>query len=188
MQNRRIFCATAAAATVALAGCDTPGGISTAESVDSKVDDAIELMHARLPYTRRIAEQASGMLVMPGIVKGGFVVGGSYGEGALRLADDDYGRSVTHYSFGSASIGFQAGFQKTSHAIFFMTPDALAGFRSRENWEIGADTEITVLDTGIKADVHTTISQRPIIAVVFSQSRLMAGASLEGAKYTPLVF
>ena len=182
--SRRV--AIAGAGALALAGCATGQSIETGAGVDANVDNAVALLYQRMPYARQIADRAAGMLVMPSIVKGGFVVGGAYGEGALRLAGDGFRQTADYYSFAAASIGYQAGLQKTSHALFFMTPGSLNRFRNSKNFEVGADAEVTVLDTGVKADLNTTVAQQPIIALVFSQAGLMAGASLEGAKYTKI--
>ncbi len=167
-----------------LAACASGSGINSAAGVDGSVDSAIKQMNERLPFTTDLMSRAAGMLIMPGIVKGGFIVGASYGEGALRLPADGYRSSAAYYSFGAGSVGFQAGLQKTAHALFFMTQDALDKFRRRQGWEAGVDAEVTVIDTGVKADVNTTAAQRPVLAVVFNQAGLAAGASLEGAKYT----
>ena len=186
MQTRRqaLLGIGALGAATGLAGCSSGGSLNSGESVDGSVNDAIRLMHDRLPFTRQIQDRAAGMLIMPGIVKAGFIVGASYGEGALRLKADGYRNTADYYSFGAGSVGYQAGLQKTAHALFFMTQGALAKFRASQGWEIGADAEVTVLDTGVKADLNTTQAQRPVLAVVFSQAGLLAGASLEGAKYT----
>lgn len=186
MQTRRQAMVLVGAAGMAgLAGC-APGssGLNSAASVDESVNFAIRTMNERLPFTQDLQNRAAGMLIMPGIVKGGFIVGAAYGEGALRLPGDGYRQSASYYSFGAGSVGFQAGLQKTAHALFFMTPAALTRFQQSKGWEAGVDAEVTVLDTGVKADVNTTAAQRPVLAVVFDQSGLAAGASLEGAKYT----
>ena len=49
--------------------------------------------------------QATGILIFPNIVKAGFLIGGQYGEGALRKG----GNTVGHYNITSASYGLQAG-------------------------------------------------------------------------------
>jgi lipid-binding SYLF domain-containing protein len=46
-----------------------------------------------------MVEKAIGILVFPGIVKGGFIVGGQYGEGAL-IKD---GKTVGYYNTVAAS-------------------------------------------------------------------------------------
>lgn len=184
MQTRRTVLMGLSAA--GLAGCSGGGSLNSGASVDESVNRAIVLMHDKLPFTRQIQDRAAGMLIMPGIVKAGFIVGASYGEGALRVAGDGYQRTADYYSFGAGSVGYQAGLQKTAHALFFMTPEALTKFRRSQGFEVGADAEVTVLDTGIKADLNTTAAQQPVLAVVFSQAGLLAGASLEGAKYSKI--
>lgn len=179
--NRRTF--LAGTGMLALGACSS-GSINSHSEVDAEVDSAVAMMHDRLPFSREMSERAVGILMMPGIYKGGFIVGGAYGEGALRLGRDQYRQTADYYSFAGASFGFQAGLQKTGHALFFMTESSLDKFRSSSNFEVGADAEVTLIDTGFKADLNTTIAQKPIVAVVFDQKGLLAGASLEGAKYT----
>ncbi|MEM0923375.1 MAG: YSC84-related protein [Pseudomonadota bacterium] len=185
MTPTRRFVTLGLAAT-ALAACQGGAPGNAPGTINARVDTAIDTMYARLPFTRTLANQAEGMLIMPGVVKAGFVVGAAYGEGALRLRNSGYRRTAQFYSFSSGSVGWQAGAQKTSHAIFFLTPDALATFRRRQGWEAGADAEVTLIDTGVKAEANTTNVQNPVVAVVFGQQGLLAGASLEGAKYTPI--
>ncbi|MEL6794609.1 MAG: YSC84-related protein, partial [Pseudomonadota bacterium] len=107
-------------------------------------------------------------------------VGGSYGEGALRIG----GVTDGYYSVAAASVGYQIGVQTTSHALFFMTEEALNGFRNSSGWELGADAEFTVPGDGISVNLDSTTARNPVIAVIFAQDGLLAGASLEGAKYT----
>ena len=185
MQTRRQ--AILGLGAVGLSACGTSGSLNSGASIDESVNQAQQQMYRVLPYTRDIAQRAAGVLIMPGIVKAGVIVGGAYGEGALRTAADGFQRTVQYYSFGSASVGYQLGLQKTKHALFFMTPAALTKFQASQGFEVGADAEVTLIDTGFKADLNTTELQQPILAVVFSQQGLLAGASLEGAKYTRLV-
>jgi lipid-binding SYLF domain-containing protein len=125
---------------------------------------------------------SKGVLVMPRVVKGGFIVGGEYGEGALRVG----GETVAYYSVAAASFGLQAGAQASKQAILFMTEDALAAFRASKGWEAGLDAEVTVIDQGLAAGLDTTTRAAPVIGIVFGETGLLAGASVEGAKYTKL--
>ncbi|WP_246209753.1 YSC84-related protein [Pikeienuella piscinae] len=152
----------------------------TAAEIDSNVDFALEKLFATVQGSRELAARARGVLVMPDVIKGGLIIGGSYGEGALRIN----GQTTGYYSVAAASIGYQIGVQKTSHALFFMTEAALEGFRRASGWELGADAEFTVPGDGISLGIDSTTAKSPIIAFVFAQDGLLAGASLEGAKYT----
>ena len=125
---------------------------------------------------------AKGVLVMPGITKAGFVVGGKYGQGALLVG----GKTVDYYSLAEGSVGWQIGAEKYDMVILFMTDEVLKKFRSSENWEAGVDAEITLITTGAEASVETLRSQHPIAGFIFSQKGLMGGVSIKGAKFTKI--
>ena len=103
--------------------------------------------------------------------------------GALRIG----GATDSYYSVAAASIGYQIGVQSTSHALFFMTEEALQKFRRSEGWELGADAEFTVPGDGISLNLDSTTIKSPVIAVIYAQDGLLAGASLEGAKYSRII-
>lgn len=167
----------AAATAALLAG---PAAAESAQEIRENVALAEETLYRDVAGARELAERAEGVLIMPDVVKGGLIVGGSYGEGALKIN----GAIDSFYSVAAASIGYQIGVQKTSHALFFMTPSALRKFQNADGWEVGADAEVTVPGDGVSANVDSTSLKSPVIAIVFAQDGLLAGASLEGAKYS----
>lgn len=156
-----------------------------AEVIDARVRLALEKLYASVPGSKDLIGRAKGVLVMPKVVKGGFIVGGSYGEGALKLPGEGGAlETADYYSVAAASVGLQAGVQESSHALIFLTDEALAGFRRRDGWELGADAEVTVPDAGANVGLSSTEFRRPIVAIVFAEDGLLLGASLEGAKYS----
>jgi lipid-binding SYLF domain-containing protein len=183
--RRRALGALATAAALAVLPA-APAAAASAETIDARVNVALGRLYEEVPYARELAERAKAILIMPRVVKGSFVVGGAYGEGALRLNDGTgaYPRTDSYYSVAAGSVGLQIGFQKTSHALFFLTDSALERFRRSDGWEIGADAEVTFPEAGLNAAVNSTTAERPIIGVVFSEDGLAIGASLEGAKYS----
>jgi len=118
-----------------------------------------------------LGAKAKGVVVFPSIVKGGFIVGGQYGEGALREGN----HIVGHYSSAAASYGLQAGLQKFGYALFFMTPSALDYIEKSGGWEIGTGPRIVIGDEGMAKSLTTTTLQRDVYAFLFNQSGLMAG-------------
>lgn len=159
-----------------------------AEVIDARVNIALAQLYEQIPGSEALAERAKGVLVMPDVVKGGFIVGGAYGEGALRVNDGSagYDRTEGYYSVGAASVGLQAGLQQTSHALFFLTDGALEAFRGTDGWQIGADAEVTFPDAGLNVGLDSTTYDEPIIGFVFGEDGLLLGASLEGSKYSPI--
>ena len=122
------------------------------------------------------------MLVMPNVKKGAFIVGGEYGEGALRVG----GKSVDYYNTISGSIGLQIGGETKDIIIFFMTDEALKQFRASSGWEAGVDGNVALITIGAGERADTTTSKDPIVGFVFDAKGLIADLSLKGAKFTRL--
>jgi lipid-binding SYLF domain-containing protein len=178
----------ALAAVTATAVTSLPALAADAATIDARVNLAMGRLWSEVPSARDLASRAKAMLVMPKVVKGGFIIGGAYGEGGLRMNDslEGYEKKGGYYSVGAASFGLQIGVQSTSHVLFFMTDQALAKFRSADGWEVGVDAEVTFPDKGLNAGIDSTTFEKPVIAVVFAEDGLLVGASLAGAKYSPI--
>lgn len=171
------------AALLALAACGNGIGSDGAAKLDARVDAALNYLDINYPGTRDLRDKAAGMLVMPLITEASFGFGGAYGRGALRVN----GVTVDYYSATQASFGLQAGAQQYAHVLYFMTEEALAEFRASSGWAAGADIEYAVNDRGGNLSAETTTVLAPVIAVVFGQAGLIAGASVEGTKYTRII-
>jgi lipid-binding SYLF domain-containing protein len=154
----------------------------TAAEIDREVDVALEKLYSHQPAAKALAAEAKGILVFPGIVKGGLIIGGQYGEGALRVK----GKTAGYYNSVAASYGLQAGIQKFGYALFFMTDSALQYIDKSDGWEIGVGPSIVVVDEGIAKSLTTTTAKSDIYAFFFDQKGLMAGIGLQGTKITKL--
>ncbi|NNJ67950.1 MAG: twin-arginine translocation pathway signal [Boseongicola sp.] len=181
--SRRALLGGATAATLALAACGNGVGSEGAAKLDARVDAALNYLDINFPGTRDLQQKSVGMLVMPLITEAGFGFGGSYGRGALRVN----GITVDYYSATQASFGLQIGAQQYAHVLYFMTEEALAEFRASSGWAAGADVEYAVNDRGANLSAETTTALSPVIAVVFGQAGLLAGATVEGTKYSRII-
>ena len=97
------------------------------------------------------------------------------------------GVTVDYYSAANASFGFQIGAQQYSHRPLLHDREALADFRTSPGWAAGADLKYALNDRGADLLADTTTLTAPVIAVVFGQAGLIAGATLEGTKYTRIL-
>ncbi len=68
-----------------------------------------------------------------------------------------------------------------------MTEEALSEFRASSGWAAGADVEYAINDRGANLSAETTTALSPVIAVVFGQAGLLAGATVEGTKYSRII-
>lgn len=181
ISRRGLLAAAALSPLAALAPRDAQA--ASAAEINKDVQRAIATLHRTVPGSQELEGRAKGVLIMPRITKAGVLVGGSYGEGALLIN----GATTGYFSVAAASFGLQLGVQTTAQALFFMTTSALERFRRSDGWELGAGAEMTVPKDGIALDVNTTVTNRPVIAITFGQDGFLAGVSLEGAKYSPIV-
>ena len=154
----------------------------TAAEINRDAKSALEKLYAKSSSARAMGEKAKGILVFPGIVKGGFLVGGQYGEGALLKA----GKTAGYYNTVQASYGLQAGIQKYGYALFLMTDSAMKWIDKSDGCEIGVGPSIVVVDTGAASSTTTTTLQSEIYAFFFDQKGLMAGLGLQGTKITKI--
>jgi lipid-binding SYLF domain-containing protein len=185
--NKRIFVASLAALMVFSAGCTTTGSGSgdpatRRQAIDSSVDNALANLYQQEPGSRELVARARGVLVFPAVLEAGFIVGASRGDGALRVG----GKTVSFHRTTAGSIGLQAGAQSTAMFLLFMTEDALRSFQNSRGWTAGADASVTVMSVGASAQMTTATAQQPIIGYVLSNSGLMAGVTVDGARITRL--
>ena len=154
----------------------------TAKEIDASVDAAIQRFYKQVGGAREFVKASKGMLVMPNVVKGAFIVGGEYGEGALRIG----GKTVDYYNTISGSIGFQIGGESKDIILLFMTDEALRNFRASKGWEAGVDGNVALISIGAGERADTTTTKDPIVGFVFDAKGLIADISLKGAKFSKL--
>jgi len=185
--NKRVFVASLAALMVFASGCTTTGpgsGDPAARrtSINASVDNALAELYRQVPGSKDLVGRAQGVLVFPAVLEAGFIVGASRGDGALRKG----GKTVSFHRTTAGSIGLQAGAQSTAMFLLFMTEDALRNFENSRGWTAGVDASVTVISVGASAQMTTATAQQPVIGYVLSNSGLMAGVTVDGARVTRL--
>jgi lipid-binding SYLF domain-containing protein len=155
---------------------------ATAKEIDVSVDVALDRFGREVNGAPEFLKAAKGILVIANVVQAGLIVGGEYGEGALRID----GKTVDYYNIVAGSLGFQIGAQRKDIILLFIDEGALKKFRSSDNWQAGVDGTVTVINVGAEGSVDTTKINQPIVGFVFGQKGLMAGATIEGSKITKL--
>ncbi len=185
--NKQILKLALAALLVFLAGCTTTGPGSSdpdlgRRNIDASVDSALAELFRQVEGSQQLVEQARGVLVFPAVLRAGFIVGASRGQGALRVG----GETQSYHATTSGSFGWQAGAQSTAVFLLFMTDQALTRFQDSRGWTVGADASVTLLSVGAAAQVTTATAQQPVVGFVLVNSGLMAGISLDGTRITQL--
>ena len=157
-------------------------GVERRQAIDANVERELGLLYAQVPSARELVSKSRGVLVFPGVVSAGFVVGGSYGEGALR----EGGRTSGYYSTAALSAGLLIGADSKAIFVLFMTQDALNQFKASSGWTAGADASITMVNMGASANIDTQTARSAVIGFILSNGGLMANLALDGTKVTRL--
>jgi len=155
---------------------------ASGEELSRNAEKALQALYESSSGAKAIGEKAVSVLVFPGITKGGFIVGGLYGEGVLIKK----GKADSYYNTVAASYGLQIGLQKYGYALFFMTDSADAYLDKSDGWELGVGPSIVVVDEGAAKALTTTTLQSDIYAFFFNQKGLMAGLGIQGTKVTKI--
>jgi len=150
--------------------------------IDAKVNETLSKLFETVNGSKELVSKANGVLVFPSVIKAGFVAGGEYGQGALRVG----GKTVGYYSTAAASFGLQAGAQSKAVIFLFMTHDALSSFRNSKGWSVGGEGSVALLTVGANGQIDTTTATAPVQAIVMTNAGLMGDVSLSGAKVSRL--
>ena len=124
---------------------------------------------------------AQGIAIMPGLLKGGFVVGIRHGRGVIVVKDDNGAwRPPAFVTISGGSFGWQAGVQAADIILVFKSRTSVESLL-RGKFTIGAGVAAAAGPVGRQAEAGTDARLK---AEIFSYSRsrgLFAGLALDGS-------
>jgi lipid-binding SYLF domain-containing protein len=135
-----------------------------------------------------LLEKAECVIVIPSVRKAAFVVGASYGRGAMvgRTGEKFRGPwgAPAMYALEGASVGFQIGGEATDLILLVMNDRGMESILSSKV-KLGADASVAAGPKGRDTSANTDAWMRAEI-LSYSRSRgLFAGVSLEGSTLRP---
>jgi lipid-binding SYLF domain-containing protein len=151
-------------------------------AVDEGVSGTLVKFYGMNDNNKYLADHAAGVLVFPTITKAGIGIGGEHGDGALQ----ENGKTVGYYSISGGSVGLTLGVAQHSQVVIFNTPEALNKFVNGNDWNIGADASVAVVNTGASGRYDTNTLKQPVLVFVFGEKGLMGDASLKGGKISKI--
>ena len=135
-----------------------------------------------------LIDKADCIIVFPSVLKAAFVVGGSYGRGAMTCRSGEHftgpWSAPTMMALEGGSVGLQIGGQATDFVLLVMNPRGAHSILSSKV-KLGGDASVAAGPVGRTANASTDVTMR---AEVLSYSRnrgLFAGLSLEGSTVRP---
>ncbi|MFZ3332852.1 MAG: lipid-binding SYLF domain-containing protein [Candidatus Acidiferrales bacterium] len=147
-----------------------------------------EIMNVPDNIPQDVLEKADCVIVFPSVLKAAFVVGASYGRGAMvcRTGKDFRGPwgAPAMFALEGGSVGFQIGGQATDLVLLVMNQRGAESILSSKV-KLGGDASIAAGPVGRDASADTDAYMRAEI-LSYSRTRgLFAGVSLEGSTLRP---
>ena len=181
--------------SILLAAVPLFAGVGSA-SAQTKVDDRLkdsgrvlkEILEVPDSIPQELLDKADCVVVFPSVLKAAFIVGGSYGRGAMscRKGEDFRGPwgAPTMMALEGGSFGFQIGGQATDFVLLVMNESGASGILASKV-KLGADASVAAGPVGRDASADTDATLRAEI-LSYSRARgLFAGVSLEGSTIRP---
>jgi len=132
-----------------------------------------------LTWFREHAREAKGLLICSMVVKAGFILGGSGGRCVLVTRSDQGFAGPAFYTIGTASIGFQAGVQRSEIILLAMTQKAVDSLMT-SSFKLGAGASVSAGPVGAGTGATTTDF------VSFSRSSgIYGGVNVSGSSIRP---
>jgi len=125
---------------------------------------------------RNMLASAKGVLVIPKLVKGGFIFGAEGGSGVLMKKNGNGWSAPAFYTMGSGSFGLQIGLEQAEIVMLLMTDRALDQV-TRAEFKLGAGGGITMVSLSAGAQANLAAD----IIVWTSGKGLYGGLTLEGS-------
>jgi lipid-binding SYLF domain-containing protein len=147
-----------------------------------------EIMNVPDNIPQEVIEKADCVIVFPSVLKAAFVVGASYGRGAMvcRTGKNFRGPwgAPAMYALEGGSVGFQIGGQATDLVLLVMNERGADSILNSKV-KLGGDASVAAGPVGRDASANTDAYMRSEI-LSYSRSRgLFAGISLEGSTLRP---
>jgi lipid-binding SYLF domain-containing protein len=147
-----------------------------------------EIMNIPDNIPQDLLDKAECVIVFPSVLKAAFIVGGSYGRGAMvcRTGEHFTGPwgAPSMMALEGGSLGFQLGGQATDFVLLVMNPRGAKSILSSKV-KLGADMSAAAGPKGRDASADTDATLRAEI-LSYSRARgLFAGISLEGSSLRP---
>jgi len=144
------------------------------------IEDLASAENKGLPIS--MIQKSEGIVIVPEIVKAGFIFGGKHGKG-IALIKDENGQwsNPIWVKLTGGSFGWQIGVQKIELILVFKDRDNIKSITDGE-FEIGGDASATAGPVGRSASAGTNVKMEAEIYSYSKSKGLFAGISVNGSK------
>lgn len=175
-----IFAITATASAQGNRERSTKKSAAAAEQSSRAARVFTEIMGTReKSIPQDLLDKAEAVAVFPGVIKGGFIVGGRGGKGVISRRVAGGWSAPAFFDLGGGSVGLQIGLAQTDYILLFMNEGAV-GSLLKDKFEVGGEASAAAGPVGRSASASTDAR---LSAQILSYSRskgAFAGLELKG--------
>jgi len=140
----------------------------------------------RIPQS--LLDKAECVIVIPSVKKAAFIVGGSYGRGAMSCRTGEHWTgpwsAPSMYALEGGSFGFQIGGEATDLILLVVNPSGATSLLNSKV-KLGADISAALGPLGRTSQADTDIAMRAEILTYSRSQGLFVGMSLDGSTLRP---
>jgi lipid-binding SYLF domain-containing protein len=134
--------------------------------------------------SRQFLRNAKAVLIVPRLLKGGFIFGAEGGDGVMVARLGRRWSTPAFYTLGSASFGLQIGLQQARFVMFIMTDRALRAVEASK-FTFGGAAGLTVISLGAGVQAATSTNLTGDIIVWSASKGAYGGLTLQGSVLAP---
>ncbi len=184
--NRRGFCSLVALAGMAGLAGTAPQALAQDSDQQELVDRAAITVRSLSRNEgfgnsfNNLLSSAKAVVIVPKLVKGGFILGGEIGDGVLiaRTGDGGWG-SPSFIRLAAVSVGLQIGGSVSEVAFTVMTDKGLNALLANQ-FKFGAGVDAALGPVGGSVEAATTTELGADIYAFATSQGLFAGGALDG--------
>lgn len=168
-----------AALTPVAAAADPAAEIARLRQAGVVLQELVQAPDDAIP--QHILDRAEAIVVIPTLVKGGFIIGAEHGKGVMSVRD----RATNAWSLPAfvamtgGSVGWQVGVQSTDLVLLVMNREGVDDLLKSE-FRIGADASVAAGPVGRSAQAATDARMSAKILAYSRAKGIFAGLSLQG--------
>jgi lipid-binding SYLF domain-containing protein len=185
MKTKFVFAALVGAAMIAAPAAQQRQELSDeAETITESIEVVQQLTATPdKGIPKHLLQRAEAIIVIPSLVKGGFIVGAKHGKGIVSVRDQAAGgwSAPAIVKLTGGSIGWQIGVEKVDLVMLVMNKDGVKELLE-DKFTLGGSASVTAGPVGRSADAATNAQMGSKILAYSRAQGLFAGASLEGAQ------
>jgi len=154
------------------------------EDADNRLENSAQVMHEIMNapdkgIPQEVLEHAKCVAVVPNMLKGGFVLGGSHGKGVATCRTESGWSAPAFFTVGGGSAGFQIGLEGVDLVMIIQNEKGMQRLIASK-FQIGADASAAAGPVGRHASADTDWKLATEILTYSRAKGAFAGITLDG--------